>query len=84
MGLVHPCCMAHPGAYQRLSVYSPGYMGTWSLSHSSLHLLRYQEGLKKVQVLQEFKEEEEEKLSECPAEYEEEEEKEEFTKLKSR
>lgn len=43
----------------------------------------YQEGLKKVQVLQEFKEEEEEeKLSECPAEYEEE-EKEEFTKLKS-
>ncbi|XP_075044584.1 inositol 1,4,5-triphosphate receptor associated 1 isoform X2 [Mixophyes fleayi] len=41
----------------------------------------YQEGLKKVQVLQEFKEEEEEKLSENPAEYKEE-EKEEFTKLK--
>ncbi|XP_056383968.1 inositol 1,4,5-triphosphate receptor associated 1 isoform X2 [Hyla sarda] len=41
----------------------------------------YQEGLKKVQGLQELKEEEE-KLSECPAEYEQE-EKEEFTKLKS-
>ncbi|XP_063800230.1 inositol 1,4,5-triphosphate receptor associated 1 [Pseudophryne corroboree] len=41
----------------------------------------YQEGLKKVQVLQEFKEEDEEKLSENPAE-EKEEEKEEFAKLK--
>ncbi|KAM4017513.1 inositol 1,4,5-triphosphate receptor associated 1 isoform 2-T3 [Anomaloglossus baeobatrachus] len=42
----------------------------------------YQEGLKKVQGLQEFKEEDEEKLSESPAECEEE-EKEEFIKLKS-
>ncbi|KAG8546039.1 hypothetical protein GDO81_019850, partial [Engystomops pustulosus] len=42
----------------------------------------YQEGLKKVQGLQELKEEDEEKISESPAEYEEE-EKEEFTKMKS-
>ncbi|XP_040183900.1 inositol 1,4,5-triphosphate receptor associated 1 isoform X2 [Rana temporaria] len=42
----------------------------------------FQEGLKKVQGLQEFKEEEEEKVTESPTEYEEE-EKEEFTKLKS-
>ncbi|XP_072278366.1 inositol 1,4,5-triphosphate receptor associated 1 isoform X2 [Pyxicephalus adspersus] len=42
----------------------------------------FQEGLKKVQGLQEFKEEEEEKINESPTEYEEE-EKEEFTKLKS-
>ncbi|KAG9465051.1 hypothetical protein GDO78_019017, partial [Eleutherodactylus coqui] len=44
----------------------------------------YQEGLKKVQSLQEFKEEEEEKMSESPAEEEEKEkEKEEFTKSSS-
>ncbi|KAM4618100.1 inositol 1,4,5-triphosphate receptor associated 1 [Discoglossus pictus] len=42
----------------------------------------YQEGLKKIQVLQEFKEEDEEKVLECPAEYEDE-EKEELIKLKS-
>ncbi|KAM5138488.1 inositol 1,4,5-triphosphate receptor associated 1 [Mantella aurantiaca] len=42
----------------------------------------FQEGLKKVQGLQELKEEEEEKVNEGPMEYEEE-EKEEFTKLKS-
>ncbi|XP_069596647.1 inositol 1,4,5-triphosphate receptor associated 1 [Ranitomeya imitator] len=42
----------------------------------------YQEGLKKVQGFPEFKEEDEEKLSESPVEYEEE-GKEEFTKLKS-
>ncbi|XP_077309681.1 inositol 1,4,5-triphosphate receptor associated 1 isoform X1 [Lithobates pipiens] len=41
----------------------------------------FQEGLKKVQGLQEFKEEEEDKVTESPIEYEEEEE--EFTKLKS-
>ncbi|CAI9560705.1 unnamed protein product [Staurois parvus] len=42
----------------------------------------FQEGLKKVQGLQEFKEEEEDKVNESPAEHDEE-EKEEFTKLKS-
>ncbi|XP_018410621.1 PREDICTED: protein MRVI1 [Nanorana parkeri] len=42
----------------------------------------FQEGLKKVQGLQEFKENEEDKMIECPTEYDEE-EKEEFTKLRS-
>ncbi|KAM9302312.1 LOW QUALITY PROTEIN: inositol 1,4,5-triphosphate receptor associated 1 [Gastrophryne carolinensis] len=41
----------------------------------------FQEGLKKLQVLQEFKEEDDEKLNDSPGEHEEE-EKEEFTKLK--
>ncbi|XP_068115669.1 inositol 1,4,5-triphosphate receptor associated 1 [Hyperolius riggenbachi] len=43
----------------------------------------FQEGLKKVQGIQECKEEEEEKLSESPTDYEEEGKKDEFTKLKN-